>query len=164
MIKGDLVSVVDKDLKGVVTAIQGNSIEIEDEHGFTYRFPKNQLVIQNHNIYQQVPVEAKKETFRKTSKKHQQAEFRLDLHFEKLVKNPKEYESWERIFIQKEKLMEAVEYCKANFIKKLVVVHGIGDGVLQNIVYETLHGISEIEFDDNPYFKNSIGNIEVRIL
>lgn len=164
MQKGDLVSVVDDDLKGVVIAVRGNLIEIEDEHGFVYQFQKNQLVLQNHNIYQEIAVEPKKEISKKTSKKHQQAEFQLDLHFEKLVQNPKDYESWERIFIQKEKLIEAVEYCKANFIKKLVVVHGIGDGVLQDIVYETLRGISDIEFDDNPYFKNSIGNIEVRIL
>jgi hypothetical protein len=44
-----------------------------------------------------------------------------------LVKNPNDYDSFER-FIQKEKLMEVIEFCRKNNLKRLEIVHGIGDG------------------------------------
>ena len=31
---GDLVSVIDDDLKGKISAFKGNLVQIEDEHGF----------------------------------------------------------------------------------------------------------------------------------
>ena len=48
---GDLVSVIDDDLKGKISAFKGNLVQIEDEHGFHYDIEKNKVVLHNHNIY-----------------------------------------------------------------------------------------------------------------
>lgn len=43
MKKGDLVSVLDDDLRGVVVNIHGNIVEIEDDHGFSHQFQKREI-------------------------------------------------------------------------------------------------------------------------
>ena len=164
MKKGDLVSVLDDDLRGVVVNIHGNIVEIEDDHGFSHQFQKEKLVIQNHNIYDDFWGTDAEKTSKNISKKHNKNLKTIDLHFHKLVSNPENYESWERFFIQKEKLVEALDYCKANFIKKLIVVHGIGDGILQEMVYEVLRGYPHIEFEEIEFFKHQSASVEVRIL
>ena len=47
---GDLVSVIDDDLKGKISAFKGNLVQIEDEHGFHYDIEKSKVVLHNHNI------------------------------------------------------------------------------------------------------------------
>ena len=48
---GDSVSVVDDQVKGKITAIKGNKIIIKDEHGFEYDYSKEEIVLQEANIY-----------------------------------------------------------------------------------------------------------------
>ena len=106
---GDLVSVIDDDLKGKISAFKGNLVQIEDEHGFHYDIEKSKVVLHNHNIYDDISITAKKETSTKISKKNQTQPQSIDLHFEKLVNNPQDFESWERLMIQREKLIEKLE-------------------------------------------------------
>ena len=68
---GDLVSVIDDDLKGKISAFKGNLVQIEDEHGFHYDIEKSKVVLHNHNIYDDISITAKKETSTKISKKNQ---------------------------------------------------------------------------------------------
>ena len=61
---GDLVSVIDDDLKGKISAFKGNLVQIEDEHGFHYDIEKAKsystiiifmmifLSLQKGNLYQ----------------------------------------------------------------------------------------------------------------
>ncbi len=161
---GDLVSVIDDDLKGKISAFKGNLVQIEDEHGFHYEIEKSKIVPQNHNIYEDISVVSKKENPKVISKKNQNKPQYIDLHFETLVKNPQDYESWERLMIQREKLIEKLEYCRSNNIKKLNIIHGIGDGVLQNMVHEVLQGFAGIEYEDHDFFYHSTGNVLVTFL
>jgi len=161
---GDLVSVIDDDLKGKISAFKGNLVQIEDEHGFHYDIEKSKVVLYNHNIYDDISITAKKETSTKISKKNQTQPQSIDLHFEKLVNNPQDFESWERLMIQREKLIEKLEYCRSNNMKKLNIIHGIGDGVLQNMVHEVLQGFAGIEYEDHDFFYHSTGNVLVTFL
>ena len=161
---GDLVSVIDDDLKGKISAFKGNLVQIEDEHGFHYDIEKSKVVLYNHNIYDDISITAKKETSTKISKKNQTQPQSIDLHFEKLVNNPQNFESWERLMIQREKLIEKLEYCRSNNIKRLNIIHGIGDGVLQNMVHEVLQGFAGIEYEDHDFFYHSTGNVLVTFL
>jgi len=88
----------------------------------------------------------------------------LDLHFDKLVKKSQEYDPWERLFIQREKLQETLNFCRANKIKNLEIIHGLGDGTLQNMVYEVLKNSTHIEFEENEFFKHSSASVKVIIL
>lgn len=161
---GDLVSIIDEDFRGKIIALKGNSAIIEDEHGFEHEVEIKKLVPQNHSIYDGIKIEKKQETFSKNSQKNKISERVLDLHFEKLVKNPHDFEPWERLMIQKENLIENLEFCRQNFIKKLTVIHGIGDGILQEMVYDVLRGFAGIEFEEHDFFYHSSGNVEVIFL
>ena len=75
-----------------------------------------------------------------------------------LVKNPADYDAFERIFIQKEKLEETIAFCRNNNLKKLEIIHGIGDGVLQRMVHDYLVGQTNLEFDDDDFFYHQRGS------
>lgn len=131
---GNKVSVVDEDLSGVITSVNGNIVVFKDEYGFTYQYPKEKLVPKDAEIYENIKIIKKVEPKKVVSKKHDKNPLILDLHFENLVKNPHDYDSFERLFLQKEKLIQTINFCRKNHLKRLEIVHGIGDGTLQRMV------------------------------
>lgn len=146
---GDKVSAIDDPLSGTVTSLHGNDVCFRDEHGFIHRYERKMLVVQNASIYNGMAIEQKAEHQKKISRRHAAHQYTLDLHFEKLVHRPSDFESFERLFIQKEKLLQSLDYCRKHHIKKLVIIHGIGDGVLQNMVHDVLSGQANLEFLNN---------------
>ncbi len=161
---GDKVSVIDENLRGKVLTIIANQVKIEDEHGFTYNFSKDKLTILDANLYENSPIIKKNESSKIISKKHNKAPLKLDLHFELLVKNPSDYDAFERLMIQKEKLLKTIDFCRKNHIKNLEIIHGIGDGVLQKMVYDILEGLSNVEYDEHGFFYHESGRVEVKFL
>lgn len=53
------------------------------------------------------------------------------------------------------------QFLQKNHIKKLDVIHGIGDGVLQSMVLEVLRGETGLEYEDGTFFKHQSGTITV---
>lgn len=157
----DQVSVIDDDLRGTVTSVQGNTVVFRDEHGFTHQYPKEKLVTVNRSLYEGLRTEIKQEHNRNVSKKHNRNHPVLDLHFEKLVDRPSDYESYERLFIQKDTLLNMLDYCRKNNLKKLEIIHGIGDGTLQNMVYEVLESQTGLDFHNKEILHHQSGTVLV---
>lgn len=164
MKKGDLISVLDETTTGKIISVAKDFVLIEDEFGFEHSIEISKIIPREKNLYEKSEVLIKDKSEKKISKKNSDNNRTLDLHFEKLVKNPAEYCAWERLEIQKETLIENLDYCKKNYIKKLNIIHGIGDGVLQNLVYDYLRGYSGIEFEEDDFFFHSSGNVWVTFL
>lgn len=158
---GDQVSVVDEDLSGVVTSVKGNIVVFKDEYGFTYQYPKEKLVPKNASLYENIKIVKKAEPKKVISKRHQKDAIILDLHFHNLVKNPNDYDSFERLFIQKEKLMEVLSFCRKNHLKRLEIVHGIGDGVLQRMVLDVLESQTYLDFYNKEILHHQSGAVMV---
>ncbi len=159
---GDVVSVLDEDLEGMVTSCQGDVVCFKDEFGFIHRYPKKEVVPKDKSLYADMTVNKKNETAKKiVSKKHNKNHLVLDLHFEKLVDNPIEFSSFERLFIQKKKLMDTLDFCRENRLKKLEIVHGIGDGTLQQMVVRVLENQVGLEIHHMEVLKQQSGNIMV---
>ncbi|MFY1045002.1 Smr/MutS family protein [Chryseobacterium sp. GP-SGM7] len=158
---GDKVSVVDEDLSGVITSTKENIVVFKDEYGFTYQYPKEKLVPKNAAIYDNIPIVKKAETKKIISKKHDKSPFILDLHFDNLVKNPNDYDSFERLFIQKEKLIQTINFCRKNHLKRLEVVHGIGDGTLQRMVLDVLESQTGLDFYNKEILHHQSGAVMV---
>lgn len=161
---GDKVSLIDDDLRGTILKIIADQVKIQDEHGFTYDFPKNKLTLVDAKLYENSPIVKKNESSKNVSKKHNKMPLKLDLHFQTLVKNPAEYDAFERLMMQKEKLLETIDFCRKNHIKNLEIIHGIGDGVLQKMVYDVLEGLSNVEYDEHGFFYHESGKVEVKFL
>ena len=158
---GDLVSVIDDELKGTIISIKEKKVTIEDEHGFPYDYDAAELVLYQADLYDQIKTPRKEEVSKNISKKHDKKPAVLDLHFDKLVKNTSEYNSSERLFRQKEKLLNMLDYCRNNNLKKLEIIHGIGDGVLQKMVYEVLESQTNIEFQNREILHHQSGTVLV---
>ncbi|MBF8457276.1 Smr/MutS family protein [Kaistella sp. G5-32] len=158
---GDLVSVIDDQLKGKIVGINNKKVVIQDEHGFEYEYNASELVLQEAAIYDQMKTIQKKEVSKPISKKHDKKPFVLDLHFENLVKNTGNYDSFERLFLQKEKLLQTLDYCRKNYLKKLEIIHGIGDGVLQQMVLDVLESQTNLEFHNKEILHHQSGTVLV---
>lgn len=161
---GDRVSVLDEDLKGKIISILGDVILIEDEYGFHHSFHTDKIVPIHQDFYDDFTTIKKEENTRNISKKHKKNSLKLDLHFEQLVEFPDQYSPWERLFIQKEKLMDTLDFCRKNGIKSLLIIHGLGDGTLQEMVYSVLRGYTYIDFEENEFFKHSSASVEIRFI
>ena len=81
----------------------------------------------------------------------------------KLVDQPEKYDSFERLFIQKNKLLETLDFCKEHRIKQLEVIHGIGDGTLQKLVYDTLESQYGVTFYNKDILHHQSGAVIVEI-
>lgn len=158
---GDFISYLNERKTGTVVAINKDLITILDEHGFTEKVALNKIVLRDDSLYSRIAIEKKDEAIKIKSKKKSTATRTLDLHFHLLVKNPNSYSAQARLEIQKENLMDMLEYCKKNPIKKLNIIHGIGDGILQTMVFDILNGFAGIEYEDHNIFHQSSGNVEV---
>jgi len=158
---GDKVSVVDEDLSGIITSVNGNIVVFKDEYGFTYQYPKEKLVPKNSDLYENIRIVKKAEPKKIISKKHQKNHMVLDLHFDHLVKNPGDYDSFERLFIQKAKLMEVLEFCRKHNLKRLEIVHGIGDGILQRMVMDVLESQADIDFYNKEILHHQSGAVMI---
>ncbi|SEF72540.1 Smr domain-containing protein [Halpernia humi] len=161
MKKGDLISVLDETTTGKIISVSKDFALIEDEFGFEHSIEISKIIPRESHLYEKSAISIKDDLKKKASKKNSDNSRVIDLHFEKLVKNPAEYSAWERLEIQKETLIENLDYCKKNYIKKLNIIHGIGDGVLQNLVYDYLRGYSGIQYEEDDFFFHSSGNVWV---
>lgn len=160
---GDTVSVIDDNLKGIVTSVHDDDAIFRDAYGFTHRFPKDKLVVYNASIYENIHTVRKTEPAKPASKKHRRKHLVLDLHFENMVTDPSAYNPMERLFMQKEKLVETLEFCRKNNLKKLEIIHGIGDGVLQRMVHDYLASQVGLDFDDHDFFFHQKGSVLVSL-
>ncbi|WOC51313.1 DNA mismatch repair protein [Bergeyella porcorum] len=158
---GDSVSVIDEDLSGVITSVHGDTVVFKDEHGFTHRVAVSQIVQRNADWYDNIQKVEKFKEYKPKSKKHQRNHFVLDLHFEKLVDTPLDYDGFERLFIQKEKLLEALAFCRKNRLKKMEIIHGLGDGTLQKMVIDTLESQLGLDFYNKEILHHQSGAIMV---
>lgn len=161
---GDKVSVIDEDLGGTVTSVHGEVVVFADEHGFTHQYPKDKLVQRNFSIYEGMRTEIKAEHHKIRSKKHSKSHLVLDLHFDKLVDNPLAYESFERLFLQKEKLLETIAFCRTNNLKKLEIIHGLGDGTLQKMVHDVLESQTGLDFHNKEILHHQSGSVIVNLI
>ena len=161
---GDAVSVVDDNLKGKITSIKGKKMTIEDEHGFSYDFEMKEIVLQEPEIYIGLKTIQKVEKSKSISKKHDKKPLVLDLHFSNMVKNPAQFSSFERITLQKEKLLETLDYCRQNNLKKLEIIHGIGDGIVQQMVNEVLENQKNLEYHNKEILHHQSGTVLVYLL
>ena len=158
---GDPISFLNENKLGTIVSINNKNAKILDEYGFTEEVDLNEIVFRDDSLYSKISTEKKDEITKIRSKKKTDATRTLDLHFHLLVKYPNTYSAQARLQIQKETLIENIEYCKKNPIKKLNIIHGIGDGILQNMVFDVLQGFAGLEYEDQNLFHQSSGNVEV---
>lgn len=162
--KGDLVAVLDEDIKGIVISVHDNRITIEDENGFPSYYNANQLILRKplHNlISDKIIVKETVKPIRKI-KKQKQDLLEVDLHIHQITVSNKNWSNHQILQYQTNFAKQKMEYAIKNRISKLIFIHGKGKGVLKGELFKMLKQFP-VEIKDASFQKYGLGAIEVFI-
>ena len=85
----------------------------------------------------------------------------FDLHIEKLVPNKRGMSNYDILTLQTETAQRHIEFAIRNRIPKIVLIHGVGDGVLKAELDFMLGRYDNISFQDGNYQKYGLGATEI---
>ncbi|MBN8702096.1 MAG: Smr/MutS family protein [Bacteroidetes bacterium] len=85
----------------------------------------------------------------------------VDLHIHELIDSYKNLSNWDMLQIQLEHLKRKLEFAQRSGIKKVVVIHGVGEGVLKHEIKKVLSGMTRLEYFDASYKKYGFGATEI---
>lgn len=88
-------------------------------------------------------------------------EAEIDLHIHELMEDPGNLENHEILDFQKSFFLKCLDSAMAAKYRKMTVIHGIGNGVLKNVVVEILNKNEGIRFSDAPISKYGAGAVDV---
>ena len=172
---GDKVSVLDADIRGVITKIKGDKFFVLDADGMEYFFLREELVkigVEQKELskYSDInnPILKEKQSEQKSKKKtafvksKNEVVMEVDLHAEKLVKSTRGMDNYDILSLQIDMAKQKLEYCIAKKISKLVLIHGVGDGVLKTELHYLLNNYP-VKYYDASYQKYGQGATEVYV-
>lgn len=172
---GSRVAVIDDDIRGKVTRIEGERVYLIDETGFEYWYKEKELValgedqhqlskyqdidnpMLNEKVYQ---IDKKKKSIKRNPK--EDIVFEVDLHINKLVKHAHKLDPYDIMIIQMDTAQRKLEYAIQNRIPKIVFIHGVGEGVLEKEL-KFLLGRYAVSYEPANYRKYGMGATEVYI-
>lgn len=168
---GDHVSALNEDISGVVISV-GSEITIETKEGFPIKFAPEDLVVQPKKwlgpqdfigIGQKKALDnsTKPPKINKPRSKSGPPPMIVDLHIEKLVKNPRRLEPWQILDFQIESARNQLEWALGKRKQRIVFIHGIGEGVLKAELETLLRRYEEIRFYPANPVEFGAGAIEV---
>jgi hypothetical protein len=91
-------------------------------------------------------------------------EAEVDLHIDELVDDPSVFEKVEILEYQKNYFVRCLESAIANGFLKVTFIHGVGNGILREVLMDYLKKQEGIEVFDAPMQKYGVGAIEVHIM
>ena len=156
---------------GVITKIAGKLIFVEDETGFDRPFKATDLGKVHSNNYSfenkeriakdVVPAIEKKRAytiFKDYWEVDLHLEFLVEIYGSNLIKQPDQ-----ALLKQMAIFKDVLQQAKAKKVRKLIVIHGFGKGMLRQELQDYLRGQDGIDFFDAPYVEYGHGAIQVEI-
>ena len=171
---GNKVAVLDDVLKGVVVAINHDTISVKTQDGMVFNFRPDELVkidveqrelskysdINNPLLHQKTSLNSKKKSAFKKDKNEVILE--VDLHINQLVKSTRNMDNYDMLNLQLDTAKKKVEFAIQKRISKIVFIHGVGEGVLKSELIRLLQKYP-VKFYDASYKKYGMGATEVYI-
>lgn len=172
--KGDKVSVLDDNINGVVIKIATDQVWIETEEGFELPFKNNELILigesgmdfSTTNFYaikKEKEISKPKNFIKEKKSKKDETILEVDLHIEKLVQSTKGMNNYDILNIQIETAQRQLDFAIKNKIQKVVLIHGVGEGILKAELDFLLNKYSYISFQEASFQKYGFGATEVYI-
>lgn len=91
------------------------------------------------------------------------SEIEIDLHIEELVDNFSRMSNFEIVQVQLAHFNKALDNAIGGHYRKLIVIHGVGNGRLKQEVHNILSSYSNVRFHDASYAKYGFGATEILI-
>jgi dsDNA-specific endonuclease/ATPase MutS2 len=146
---------------GVILEIAKDRMRVEDENGFDRWLPKSELVFIHSEKYADEEVVITKEdlepeqTFRvveqRTGQRKPQIVWEIDLHIEELIDSHAGMSNTEILLKQMSEFRSIFKKGKKELIHKLIVIHGVGEGVLKNEIRSFLAKQDQIDVYDADF-------------
>jgi molybdopterin-biosynthesis enzyme MoeA-like protein len=172
------VAVLDDDLSGTISKIEGSEITVATTNGFELKFQAHELVkikdtqMMSRSLFSNESLESvlsEKETKKRqnplkvSSKERSQPVMEVDLHINQLVKNTRRMQNHEMLNLQLETAKRRLEFAIQNRIQRIVFIHGVGEGVLKLELEYLFKRYDCLKFYDANYQKYGQGATEVYI-
>jgi hypothetical protein len=163
---------------GVIRKINSNeNISVEDESGFERTFTENELVkilgsdykLSDSNTLQMNEDESLSEPthyVRKeqlTGSRRPMDVWEIDLHIEEIVESHLGLSNFQILTKQLAEFKSVFKKAKIKHIQKLVVIHGVGEGVLKEEIRSFLSKQEAIEFYDADFREYGKGATTIEI-
>lgn len=160
---GDTIAYLNTTGTGTVKEIKGEEVLVEDENGFDNWYHQRDLVIRKRIEVGEVP--QKDAPVRKSAEPRalRPGTYEKDLHFPSLVDFPKNYTNRQMLDIQINAARNAIEHARRSGIKKVILIHGVGEGVLREEIHSMLERMDKLQFYDASYDKYGSGATEVEL-
>ena len=168
----DIVMSLDDNLEGVVKQVIGSEVLVETLDGFELMFSVNELVVIPKKLEALKPLHVPQEVIKQksntakkpVSKKHSKREIftiEVDLHIEKLVDNLRGLSNFDILEIQLKMAQRSIEQAIRNKTPKLVLIHGVGEGILKNELTYLYRKYPNIVVQEANFQKYGLGATEL---
>jgi hypothetical protein len=164
---GDVVAFLDDPGTGTIIAIKAEVAEVACDYGFNDFFPIKSLILRQALVIGEVikkdrPMPSKAPVFKGKAPLPNLIE--VDLHFEELVDFPKNFNAHEKLQIQLREVRKTLVRAQSGGIKRVVLIHGVGQGRLREEIYTLLERMDKLRFYDADYARYGKGATEVELL
>lgn len=157
----------------VLELLSNNIVRIKDSDGFEQIRNCSDLIKIYGTNYKLdnvvIPIEkqftkGKKKTNPTNNSSQQQNTFwEIDLHVDRIINSYSSLSNTEILLKQIHQFKDFFQRAKNKRIPKIVVIHGVGEGVLKNEIRSYLSKQENIEFFDASYLDYGKGATEIRI-
>jgi len=168
---GDRVSVLHETIKGRVISVSTHLIKVEDEDGFLRAYAPKDLAISTQvdykipdDVYSKDEIESTKRILsaNKSLGTSQIERTEIDLHIEELRERHMHLTNFEIVQIQMTTCRAFVQGAIASRQKKIVLIHGKGEGVLKSEIRSYLERLSndkgvQLDYHDASFALYGIG-------
>jgi dsDNA-specific endonuclease/ATPase MutS2 len=170
--KGDRVQGLDDELEGRVISANHKYVVLETPEGLELKVEATALIKLPDRINFNMPsridfkkeeAKAKKKVSKPRRKERSMPLLEVDLHIEKLIASPNRFTSFEILDIQMATAKNQIEFALRKRIQKVVLIHGVGEGVLKAELHTLLRRFEGITFKDAEYATYGLGATEVYI-
>lgn len=173
---GDKVLVIDDDIAGVVSKIEGTTVFVHTDDDFEIGFQKDELLVLTHVVSKSAflpenlsEVLSEKEIKKNINSKRVKPKDRnlppmeVDLHIHQLVPKSKYLSNYEMLTIQTDTAKRQIDFAIKKKIQRVVFIHGVGEGVLRAELEYLFRQYENIQYNDADYQKYGRGATEIYI-
>ena len=174
----DSVAVLDDDLSGTITKIEGSEITVATTNGFELVFEAHELVktnqdkLMDRSLFSNASLESvlsdkeskkRQNPPRLSAKERTQPAMEVDLHINQLVRSSRGMQNHEMLNLQLETAKRRLEFAIQKRIQRIVFIHGVGEGVLKIELEYLFKRYENLKYYDANYQKYGQGATEVYI-
>lgn len=151
---GQQVVFLNEEGGGIVLSFLKGVYTVEDQDGFRRNYREVELGAV-HSKFPDLedlnPTDFEEVTSQKKIKTNPEKNWQIDLHIEELVDSHVHMTNYEIVQKQLSELRKFVAKAQAKKVRKIVVIHGVGTGVLKSEVHHFFKSISGAEYFYGDY-------------